>query len=105
MRALEAQGIPRSSLPYKAFLQPYFTWYGIGFNILIIITQGFQAFVPWSTSDFFAAYISLILFAVLYVGHKAVTRCSYANPNEADLSTGMREPVELHADGPKQVAA
>jgi amino acid transporter len=105
MRALEAQGIPRSSLPYKAFLQPYFTWYGIGFNILIIITQGFQAFVPWSTSDFFAAYISLILFAVLYVGHKVVTRCSYANPNEADLSTGMREPVELHADGPKQAAA
>lgn len=105
MRALDAQGIPRSSLPYKAFLQPYFTWYGIGFNVLIIITQGFQAFVPWSTSDFFAAYISLILFAMLYIGHKCVTRCSIVKPADANLSTGMQQATELHTDEPKQVAS
>jgi amino acid transporter len=92
MRALEAKGISRDSLPYKAMLQPYFTWYGIGFNILIILTQGFQTFAPWSTSDFFAAYISLLLFVVLYVGHKVITRCPYANPIDVDLSTGAEEP-------------
>ena len=41
MRALRAQGISRDDLPYKAFWQPWFSWYGIGFNIIIIITNGF----------------------------------------------------------------
>lgn len=89
MRALEAQGIPRSALPYNAALQPYFTWYGIGFNVIIVITQGFEAFMPWNVSDFFAAYISLILFIVLYVGHKCLTRCPYVKPADANLDTGM----------------
>lgn len=74
MRALRAQGISRDELPYKAFWQPYFSYYGIGFNIIIIITNGFTAFMPWNTSDFFVAYVSLILFAVLYIGHK-VSMC------------------------------
>lgn len=104
MNALHAQGIPRGDLPYKAILQPYFTWYGIGFNVLIIITQGFQTFVPWSTSDFFAAYISLILFAVLYVGHKVFTRCPYVDPKDADLSSGMQVPARRHAGEAKQPA-
>jgi amino acid transporter len=89
MRALEAQGISRGDLPFKAILQPYFTWYGIGFNVIIVITQGFQAFMPWSVSDFFAAYISLILFVLLYLGHKFLTRCSYVKPADANLDTGM----------------
>jgi amino acid transporter len=99
MRALEAQGISRDSLPYKAVLQPYLTWYGIGFNVIIVITQGFQAFMPWSVSDFFAAYISLILFIALYVGHKVWTRCSFVKPIDANLDTGMEEATELHAHG------
>lgn len=89
MRALAAQGISRDTLPYRAILQPYFTWYGIGFNVIIILTQGFQAFVPWSTKDFFAAYISLILFVVLYIGHKCITRCPYVKPVDADVDAGM----------------
>jgi len=91
MRACEAQGIVRSTLPYIAPLQPWFTWYGVVFNILIIFTQGFESFVPWDTSSFFTAYISLILFVVLYVGHKAWTRCPFVASAEADLISGRKE--------------
>ncbi|QIX00464.1 hypothetical protein AMS68_005981 [Peltaster fructicola] len=91
MRALAAQGISRDTLPYKALWQPWFCWYGMGFNILIIITQGFTAFLPWDTATFFIDYVSLILFVVLYVGHKLITRCRYVKPAEADLDTGRRE--------------
>jgi amino acid transporter len=96
MRACDAQGIVRSTLPYVAPLQPWFTWYGVGFNALIIITQGFESFVPWSTSGFFTAYISLILFVVLYVGHKAWTRCPFVPAAEADLLTGRKEVDEMY---------
>jgi amino acid transporter len=91
MRACEAQGIDRQTLPYVAPFQPWFTWYGVGFNSLIILTQGFESFVPWSTSGFFTAYISLILFVVLYVGHKLWTRCPFVSAAEADILTGRTE--------------
>ncbi|KAM0716375.1 hypothetical protein Q7P37_007820 [Cladosporium fusiforme] len=101
MRALEAQGIARSSLPYIAPFQPIYTWYGVGFNILIIITQGFESFVPWNTSSFFTAYISLILFVVLYVGHKVITRCPFIASKDADLLSGRKEVDEMWVEETK----
>ena len=91
MRACRAQGIDRDDLPYKALFQPWFSWYGMVFNVIIILTQGFTAFMPWNTSSFFVAYTSLILFAVLYIGHKLVYRQPLVKPAEADLDSGRRE--------------
>ena len=96
MRALRAQGFKRDDLPYKAFWQPFFSWYGIIFNVIIILTQGFTAFIPWSTSNFFVAYVSLILFVVLYVGHKAILRQPFVDPAHADLDSGRREVDEMY---------
>lgn len=91
MRALKARGVSRDTLPYKAMWQPWFCWYGMCFNILIIITNGFTAFMPWDTAHFFSAYVSLMLFAALYIGHKLVCRTKFVRPEEADLDTGRRE--------------
>lgn len=96
MRHLRCQNMSRDDLPYKAPFQPYFSWYGIGFNILIIFTQGFSSFAPWNTSDFFVAYISLILFAVLYVGHKVIVRPALVKPGEADLISGRKEVDDMY---------
>lgn len=92
MRALKARGIPRDILPYKATWQPYLSWYGLFFNTLIIFTQGFTAFVPsFSVTTFFICYLSLILFVVLYVGHKIAFRQPLVDPLEADIDTGRVE--------------
>ncbi|PGH14658.1 hypothetical protein AJ80_05839 [Polytolypa hystricis UAMH7299] len=91
MKALEARNVSRDSLPYKAPIQPYLAWYGLFFNCLIIITQGFTAFLPWSTSGFFISYVSLMLFVVLYAGHKLFYRTKFVNPADADLDTGRLE--------------
>ncbi|KAI0831538.1 amino acid permease/ SLC12A domain-containing protein [Hypoxylon sp. FL0890] len=72
MNALKARGISRKELPYAAPLQPYLAWFGLFFCVLILLTNGFTVFITWSTSGFFAAYVSLILFIVLFVGHKLV---------------------------------
>ncbi|KAL1998012.1 hypothetical protein VTN02DRAFT_203 [Thermoascus thermophilus] len=88
-RALAARNISRDVLPYKAMWQPFFAWYGLFFNVLILLTQGFTAWIPsFSVSDFFVAYISLILFVVLYLGHKIVFRTPFVHPLNADLDTG-----------------
>lgn len=96
MRALKARGTDRNSLPYKALWQPWLSWYGLFFNVLIIFTQGFTSFMPWNTSDFFVAYISLILFVVMYVGHKIVYKTKIVKPLEADLDSGRREVDAMH---------
>ena len=88
MRALAQRSIPRDSLPYKAFWEPWFAYYGLFFNILIILTQGFTAFIPWNVTDFFIAYVSVILFVTLYVGHKVIMRTSFVKASEADIDTG-----------------
>lgn len=74
MRALMAQGMDRKTeMPYLAPGQPWLAVYGLFFICLVTLTQGFTAFLPsFDVEGFFAAYISLILFVVLYVGHKAV---------------------------------
>jgi amino acid transporter len=92
MRAFKAQGISRDILPYKGPWQPYLSWYGLVFNTLIIITQGFTAFMPsFSVTDFFINYLSLFLFAALYVGHKIAFRQPLVKPEEADIYTGRLE--------------
>ncbi|KAI1177473.1 arginine transporter [Nemania sp. FL0916] len=85
MRALRLRGISRDSLVFRAPFQPYLTIYGLFFCILILITSGFTVFISWSTSQFFAAYISLILFVVLFVGHKICFRTKVVPLAEVDL--------------------
>lgn len=88
MAALKVQGMTRSTLPYIAPCQPWLAGYGLFFNVLVTLTQGFTVFMDWSTTDFFVAYISLVLFAVLYIGYKVVCRPAFVNPAEVDLNKG-----------------
>ncbi|GLI71859.1 lysine permease [Penicillium ochrochloron] len=97
MRALKARRISRDLLPYKAPFQPFLSYYGLFFNILIMLTQGFTAWIPsFSVENFFVAYVSLILFAVLYIGHKLVYRDPLVSPLQADLDTGRLEIENEH---------
>jgi len=45
----------------------------------------------------------LILFAVLYVGHKLVFRTKFVKPLEADLDSGRKEVDEEYFDDIKPV--
>ncbi|KAK7756869.1 lysine permease [Diatrype stigma] len=87
MRVLKARGIPRATLPYAAPLQPYFSYFGLFFCVLILITNGFTVFMEWSTSDFFASYISLILWLVMFLGHKLVFRTKPVRSADVDLDS------------------
>lgn len=89
IRALKAQNIDRDTLPFKSWGGSYLAWYALTFCIIIILTQGFTAFVPWDVKKFFIAYISLILFTVLYVGHKLVTKSKFVKAAEADIFSGQ----------------
>lgn len=88
MNVLEAQNISRKDLPYIAPFQPYLSWFGLICNTVIIITNGFTVFIDWSTNDFFIAYVSVILFIVLWAGHKIVFRTKLIPLKDVDIFAG-----------------
>jgi amino acid transporter len=88
------------TLPFKTPLQPYATWIALFVLVVLTLTNGFHVFFPknWSAANFLAAYITLPIFLVLYVGHKALRRTPFAiKVNEIDIMTGKKEMDELSA--------
>lgn len=91
MKTLASRNIPRSSLPYVAPFQPYLSWFGLVLNVLIMLTSGFTVFINWSTVDFFASYVSILLFVVLFIGHKILFRTTPVKIETIDLSMGRMD--------------
>ncbi|KAL1305184.1 hypothetical protein AAFC00_002105 [Neodothiora populina] len=79
------------ALPYKTPLQPYTAWFSLIVMIILTLTNGFYVFVPsrWNVSDFLVAYITLPIFLVLYLGHKAWFKTPWAiGVQDIDVWTG-----------------
>lgn len=62
------------------------------FLSIIIVVQGFQAFAPtFNTSDFFAAYISLIVWAVAFIGAQLYYKTKlWYSVDEIDIDSDRR---------------
>ncbi|GMF28879.1 unnamed protein product [[Candida] boidinii] len=68
MNILNSRSITRDTLPYKALFMPWFAYYAAFFVFVIIFIQGYESFFDFTASKFFTAYISIILFVVLWLG-------------------------------------
>lgn len=88
MKTLAAKGISRNELPYRAPMQPFLSWFGLFFNVLILLTSGFTVFMRWSVSEFFTSYITIFIFVFLFVGHKVIYRTKLVNIADIDLGLG-----------------
>ena len=88
-------------LPYRTKFQPYFVWIILFIVSLLTITNGFGVFTNanWDVSDFLAAYITIPIFLVLYIGHKIWFRTPLCiKIQNVDVMSGKREMDELCAD-------
>lgn len=83
------------TLPYKTIWQPYITYINLVFVGLLTLTNGFTVFVGgnFNGSDFVAAYITLPLFAILWVGYKIYNKnWQFVKPvEEIDVISGLDE--------------
>ena len=93
MQALKFRGISRDDLPFKAKFMPWGAYYASFFVTVIIFIQGFQAFAPkFDVSEFFTAYISLILLVVLFAGCQLYYRCRFLwKLEDIDIDSDRRE--------------
>ncbi|KAL8655628.1 MAG: hypothetical protein Q9226_002978 [Calogaya cf. arnoldii] len=96
-RALEYHGMLHQR-PYKTPGQPYVTYVALGFLLVLTLTNGFQVFFPgkFTVSSFLAAYITLPIVAVLYLGHKICFRTPlFFQVEKIDVYTGKEEADRL----------
>lgn len=103
--ALKYQNLLQT-LPYKTGAQPYWAYGTLFVLSLLTLTNGFHIFFPqnWSANDFLAAYITLPIFIVLYLGHKLWYRTPfYIRTKDIDVISGKKEMDEFCAmDGEKR---
>lgn len=98
-QGLKHHGIPRSSLPFKSFCQPYLASFAVAFSATVAFFNGFDAFFPgkFSAKSFIPPYIDIPIFASLFLGYKIVNRTKFVKLEEMDFWTGKAEVDRLES--------
>lgn len=99
-------------LPFKTPFQPWSTYFVLVMMTIMCLTNGFNVFVGGSFNgpDFVAAYITVPLFVVIYLGHRFIyKRATFKTPvmrpiHEIDITTGLKEAEEVEAMYPERKA-
>jgi len=102
---MKKQGIPRSTLPYRSWPQPFLGWYVVISTFVICFFSGFSVFLTghWNTGTFVTNYIPFVLFPLLYISYKLASRCHTWSPEEMDFKTG-NDLYPLEEETPKNFA-
>ncbi|CAN6669998.1 basic amino-acid permease [Trichomonascus vanleenenianus] len=74
-------------LRYVNWTYPWGPWVVVISVTVIILIQGWTAFAPWNTSDFFNMYIELFIFPAMYIVWKLIKRTKVVKSEEMDLDT------------------
>lgn len=92
-KALDAQGIPRESLPYRSWFQPYIAYVACTCTTIMAFVGGYTVFLPgnWSIPTFLFSYTMIGVFPILYFGWKFVHKTKFLKPEEVDLTSGVVE--------------
>ncbi|KAI5478989.1 hypothetical protein MNV49_004393 [Pseudohyphozyma bogoriensis] len=99
-KACKVQAIDRSDFPYVGRFQPYSAWVGFIGSIVITLVQGFSVFLKgnWSTANFFASYVGILIFIVPAVGWKLIKKSKWVKLKDMDLWTGRFDSSKLEPE-------
>ncbi|ODQ77196.1 hypothetical protein BABINDRAFT_163704 [Babjeviella inositovora NRRL Y-12698] len=96
-RAMKAQGIDRNGLPYRAWFQPYSSYYATFFIWIMVFILGYTVFMPgwWSVENFLFSYLMIFINIAIFVFWKVLKRTKFIKPEEVDFVWGLDE-IEEH---------
>ncbi|XP_006457893.1 hypothetical protein AGABI2DRAFT_176453 [Agaricus bisporus var. bisporus H97] len=71
-KAMNLQGIPRTELPYRTYLQPFSAYYACVALLVIVFVYQYTLFLKghWNTVTFIFSYGILVIAPILYFGYK-----------------------------------
>lgn len=93
MKACQAQGLSRDSLPYKGRFQPYAAYYALTGCFIMTFLSGYTVFLPgnWDLPTFLFAYTMVGVFPVLFIIWKFLKKTKWLKPDEVDLFKDVAE--------------
>ena len=93
MKACEAQGLDRNTLPHKGWGQPYAAWYALIGCFIMTFVGGYTVFLPgqWDVPTFLFSYMMIGVFPVVFLGWKLLKRTKWLKPHEVDLQKDLDE--------------
>ncbi|EXJ81570.1 hypothetical protein A1O1_07634 [Capronia coronata CBS 617.96] len=104
-RALKVQGIAINQLPYIGILQPYGAYYALFISVVVVIFQGYNAFIPhFDATTFVLQYLGIVLFVGNVILWKIYKRTRRVRARDLDLVTGRQEidAVEIELEEEKK---
>ncbi|KAF7547907.1 hypothetical protein G7Z17_g7400 [Cylindrodendrum hubeiense] len=97
-RALKAQNISLNDLPYVGMFQPWGSYYALFMSLLVIVFNGYDAFIPHFKVDvFILKYLGTILFVGNIAWWKIYKGTTKIAPESVDLVSGRREFEEMES--------
>ncbi|EGW34890.1 uncharacterized protein SPAPADRAFT_131915 [Spathaspora passalidarum NRRL Y-27907] len=80
-------------------IHPYFTYFGLLLNILVLFFNGFWIFFPgqFSVANLFTSYFAPVLYICLFVFWKFFKKTHFRSDMEADITTG-KEQIDLEEE-------
>ncbi|KAF6809154.1 dicarboxylic amino acid permease [Colletotrichum plurivorum] len=91
-RGMKAQGIPRSMMPYRGPLQPYGSYAAFVITVLVVIFNGYNAFIPkFTVSTFMTSYIGVVIYVVNIFSYKVFAKTKKVELHEMDLYSNRLE--------------
>ena len=84
-RACQVQGFKREKLPYRGWLQPYSAWFGLIFELVIVVFYGYRSLRPSDVSGFITAYFMPFFVPCLFIGWKVIKKTKIVRAKDIDL--------------------
>jgi amino acid transporter len=98
-KGMKAQGIDRSTLPYKSIFNhnAIAAWYSIILISIILFFSSYNVFLTvggksqWDFPTFITNYLPLFLFPITWGGYKLFKKTKWIRPAEMDFFSGLEE--------------
>lgn len=92
LQGMKAQGIPRSVMPYRNPLLPWGAYVAFVITIIVIVFNGYSAFMPtFKVDKFITSYIGIPIYLINIAWWKVFKKTKKVPLEEMDLQTGRRD--------------
>lgn len=91
IKAMKVQGVAREVMPYRNILLPWGAYLALFLTALVIIFNGYAAFIPhFQVDKFLTSYIGIPVYIINVLWWKFFKKTKRVKPEEVDLVTGRR---------------
>ncbi|KAJ7582940.1 general amino acid permease AGP2 [Mycena floridula] len=106
-KGLKAQGIPRDSLPHKAFWQPFCGYYALSGTIIMTFVSGYTVFLPgnWDVPNFLFSYMMVFIVPLSFIFWKLFHRTSFQRLETMTFFETERMQVDQYEEVYRQVSS